>query len=94
MNSKAHKYLNAKGDICFELNDFKESLECYSDAIELKPLNIYLNNKGFTLMHMQRFNEAIEYHDEALKSDPNDSLSYNYKSNNQNLRINKIFKVK
>ena len=31
-------------------------------------------------MHMQRFNEAIEYHDEAIKSNPNDSLSYNYKS--------------
>jgi tetratricopeptide (TPR) repeat protein len=67
----------SKGNILRDLNRNAEAVECYSEAIRIKPKNDYLyNNKGRVLFNAGNYQEALECHDEALRLNPKNSFSH------------------
>jgi len=62
----------------FQLDKFKEAIECFNQAIQLNPqLTIAYINKGLALNELEKYRKAIKCFDEAilLKS----IVAYNHK---------------
>jgi tetratricopeptide (TPR) repeat protein len=60
-----------KGNICFELQRYKDAIDCYKRSIELDPEDpIVWNNKGKTHYKMDQCREANACYDNAIQLDP------------------------
>ena len=69
-----------KGYAYFNLQDYKQAIESYDEALKLKPnyFNV-LKEKGLALYKSQDYKQAIESYDEALKLKPNDQKIIGYR---------------
>ena len=62
--------------------EFLKAIECYDEAIRLKPDDAAAyNNKGVALSALGRKEEAIECYDEAIRLKPDNAAAYNNKGN-------------
>jgi len=72
-----------KGMILQELNNFRDALQCFDDAMEIvgKSDTFVMIHRGNCLEKMKRWNEAIECYNKALSVKPNDVVALNNKGN-------------
>ena len=83
---------NNLGLTLFEKADYRDAMDAFSKAIELKPTAIHYNNRGLAQYYINLKEDAIKDFDKALEMDNSDPTVY-YNRGNVFLNKNRFNKA-